>query len=341
MRPTYTDGDAHVKRKVLLVQPIHEAGVALLEARNDIEVVVAGATTEVELAREARDTHAIIARANPVTRAVIDAAEPLCVVSRHGVGYDSVDVARLTERGIPLAIAIDANALSVAEHAIYLILALAKRGFTFDAAVKAGDFGIRSRLRGADLEGKSLLVIGFGRTGTRTARLARAFDMKVHVCDPYIDQAAIADAGCIPVEDYRAALPDMDAVTVHCPLNEETRGMIADAELDAMKRTAYLVNCARGGIVDEPALRRALESGAIAGAGLDVFAREPLPGDDPLIGVDNLITSPHIAGVTLEAEIRMSTQAARNVLAAFDGTLDPAVVVNSEVLSSERRAAQR
>lgn len=328
-----------MKRKVLLVQPIHEAGVALLEARADVEVAVAEATTEQALARGARGAHAIIARANPITRAVIDAAEPLCVVSRHGVGYDSVDVARLTERGIPLTIAVDANALSVAEHALYFMLALAKRGFDFDSAVKAGDFGIRARLRGADLEDKSLLVIGFGRTGTRTARFARAFDMKVHVCDPYIDQASIVASGCIPVRDYRSALPEMDMVTMHCPLTDETRGMIAERELDAMKTSAYVINCARGGIVDEGALRRALESGSIAGAALDVFAREPLPADDPLLDVENLITSPHVAGVTLEAEIRMSTQAARNVLAAFDGTLEPAVVVNKEVLQEGRKAA--
>lgn len=330
-----------MSRKVLLVQPIHEAGVALLRERDDVEVSVASATTERALSREARDADAIIARASPITRAVIDAADALCVVSRHGVGYDRVDVARLTERGIPLAIAIDANALSVAEHAMYLILALAKRGFAFDRAVKAGDFGVRVRLRGADLQGKSLLVIGFGRTGTRTARLAQAFDMKVHVCDPYIDQASIGAAGHIPVQDYRSALPAMDIVTIHCPLTEETRGMFSEDELTAMKTSAYLVNCARGGIVDEQALRRALESGDIAGAGLDVFAREPLPGDDPLLGLDNLIASPHVAGVTLEAEIRMSTQAARNVLAAFDGTLDPAVVVNKEVLQDGRRAALR
>jgi len=328
-----------LKRKVLLIQPIHEVGVALLEARDGVEVAVAKATSEQALARDARDAHAIIARANPVTRAVIDAAESLCVVSRHGVGYDNVDMARLTERGIPLAIAIDANALSVAEHAMYFMLALAKRGFTFYRAVKAGEFDIRARLRGADLEGKSLLVIGFGRTGTRTARFARAFDMNVHVCDPYVDQASIVAAGCTPVSDYRSTLPDMDMVTIHCPLTDETHGMFSAGEFESMKTSACLVNCARGGIVDERALRGSLERSEIAGAALDVFAREPLPGDDPLVDVDNLITSPHVAGVTLEAEIRMSTQAARNVLAAFDGILDPAVVVNREVLHESRRAA--
>ena len=326
-------------RKVLLLQPIHDAGVALMRERHDIQVSLATSIAEEVIAHEARDAHAIIARATPVTRAIIDAASELCIVSRHGVGYDSVDVARLTERRIPLAIAIEANALSVAEHAMYLILALAKRGFAFDRAVKRGNFGLRASLRGAELAGKSLLVIGFGRTGTRVAKFARAFDMKVFVCDPYIDQSLITSAGCTPVDDYRTALPAMDMITLHCPLTDETRGMIGESELDAMKSSAYVINCARGGIVDEQALRVALVTDAVAGAGLDVFAREPLPGDDPLVALDNLITSPHVAGVTLEAEINMATGAARNVLAAFDGTLDPAVVVNAEVLQADQRAA--
>ena len=277
---------------------------------------------------------AIIARATPVSRAIIDSARDLCVVSRHGVGYDLVDVARLTQRGIPLTIAIHANALSVAEHTLYLILALAKRGFAFDRAVNRGDFDIRATLRGADIAEKNLLIIGFGRTGTRVARFALAFDMKVFVYDPYIDQSLIPSAGCATVDDYFCVLPDMDVVTLHCPLTEETRGMIGERELRVMKPCAYIVNCARGGIIDEHALGTALASNAIAGAVLDVFAREPLPGDDPLLGMNNLITSPHVAGVTLEASMRMASGAAANVLAAFDGELDPAVVVNSEVLDA-------
>ncbi len=321
------------RKKVLLLQPIHDAGLVLLQERKDVEIAIASEISEDTLIREIRDVHAIIARATPVTRAMIDAASELCVVSRHGVGYDSVDVARLTERGIPLAIAIHANALSVAEHTLYLILALAKRGFAFDQAVGRGNFDIRATLQGADIAGKALLVVGFGRTGTRVASFACAFDMKVFVYDPYIDQSLIASAGYSRVDDYFSVLPDMDMVTLHCPLTEETRGMIGGQELDAMKPSAYLVNCARGGIVDEQALCTALESKSIAGAGLDVFVSEPLPGDNPLLALDNLITSPHVAGVTLEASMRMATGAATNVLAAFDGTLDPAAVVNSEVLS--------
>lgn len=319
-------------RKVLLIQPIHDAGVALLRERDDIQITVASAISEQAVMREARDAHAIIARATPVTRAIIDAAPELCVVSRHGVGYDSVDVARLTERGIPLTIAIEANALSVAEHTLYFILALAKRGFDFDRGVKSGNFHIRATLHGADITEKNLLISGFGRTGTRVAKLARAFDMKVFVYDPYIDQSLITAAGCTPVNAYASVLPDMDMVTMHCPLTDETKGMIGARELSVMKSTSYVINCARGGIVDEQALCAALKNNTIAGAGLDVFVHEPTPGDDPLLALDNVITSPHIAGVTLEASMRMAAGAAANVLAAFDGTLNPAVVVNSEVL---------
>ena len=323
-----------MKRKVLLLQPIHEAGLALLRERDDVEIAIASAISGETLLEESRDAHAIIARATPVSRAMIDSARELCVVSRHGVGYDLVDVARLTERGIPLTIAIHSNALSVAEHTLYLILALAKRGFAFHRAVSGGDFDIRATLRGTDIAEKNLLVIGFGRTGTRVARFALAFDMKVFVYDPYVDQSLVESAGCAVVDNYRSVLPEMDVVTLHCPLTEETRAMIGERELSVMKPSAYIVNCARGGIVDEQALAAALTSRNIAGAGLDVFDREPLPGDDPLIGIDNLITSPHVAGVTLEASMRMASGAAANVLAAFDGNLDPAVVVNSEVLDA-------
>lgn len=323
-----------MKKKVLLLQPIHPAGTAILEARDDVQVAVASDPSEETLVREVRDAHAILARATPVTRRIIEVADDLRVVSRHGVGYDSVDVACLTERGIPLTIAIEANALSVAEHAMYLMLALAKRGFEFDRAMHRGEFAIRESSRGIDLAEKSLLIIGFGRTGTRVARFARAFEMRVFVYDPYIDQSLIGAAGCTAVSDCAAVLPDMDVVSLHCPLTEETRGMIGAEALAAMKPSAYVINCARGGIVDEPALCRVLESGGIAGAGLDVFVREPLPGDDPILAFDNVITSPHIAGVTVEAAIRMATGSAVNVLAAFDDRLDPAAVVNPEVLAT-------
>ncbi|MDX1376386.1 MAG: hydroxyacid dehydrogenase, partial [Burkholderiales bacterium] len=282
----------------------------------------------------ARDAHAITVRTARITRAVIAAAPRLEIVARHGVGYDAVDVAALSARGIPLAIAPQSNMVSVAEHVIFMLLALAKEAAHYDAMTRSADWSQRWDIRGFDLAGKKLLVIGFGRTGSRVARRAAAFDMQVHACDPYIDQNLIRQAGCTPVADFRAELPKMDAVSVNTPLNDETRHMLSSAEFARMPPHAVIVNCARGGIVDEAALYAALSAKQIRGAGLDVFETEPSPANNPLFALDNVIVSPHIAGVTVESTIRMSTQTAQNVLDRFDGRLDPGVVVNREVLET-------
>jgi len=216
---------------------------------------------------------------------------------------------------------------------MFMLLVLFKEAAHYDALTRGADWGSRWNVKANDLAGKDLLIVGFGRTGSRVARRALAFDMKVHVCDPYIDQALIRQASCVPVADFRAALPAMDAVSVNCPLSEETRHMFSRAEFAAMKPSAVVVNCARGGIVDEQALYAALTGGGLRGAGLDVFETEPSPADNPLFRLDNVIVSPHIAGVTVESTIRMSTQTAQNVLDCLDGRLDPAVVVNKDVLA--------
>jgi len=247
-----------------------------------------------------------------------------------------VDVEALTARGIPLALAVGANAVSVAEHTMALVLALAKRLFLHDRATRAGRWAVRHELRAADIAGSALLIVGLGRIGRLVAPRALAFGMRVHAYDPYVERAIIEASGCVPVADLHAVLPEMDVVTLHCPLTPETAGMIGGRELGLMKGSAFLVNCARGGIVDEPALHDALASGAIAGAGLDVFAAEPVDSANPLFALDNVVTSPHIAGVTAEAAERMAIAAARNVLAAFDGVLGPDAVVNTEVLEAPR-----
>lgn len=330
-----------MRRKVLVVEPIHEAGMALLRGREDLEAAVTTDISEASLARAARDANGIIVRRARISRAVIDAAEALEVVSRHGVGYDALDVEALTARGIPLVLAAGANAVSVAEHTLSLVLALAKRTFLHDRATRAGRWAIRYELHAADVDGRALLIVGLGRTGRLVAPRALAFGMRVHAYDPYVERSVIEAAGCVPVTDLHAVLPEMDVVTLHCPLTAETAGMIGARELALMKPSAFLVNCARGGIVDEPALHRALSRGDLAGAGLDVFAVEPARPDNPLFALENVIASPHIAGVTAESAERMALAAARNVLAAFDGTLDPDAVVNPEVLATPRRGRAR
>ncbi len=214
-----------------------------------------------------------------------------------------------------------------------MILALAKRCTIYDREVRKGNWNIRWDFPAFDIAGRKVLVLGFGRIGRRLVPRLRAMEMEVLVHDPYITQDAITCAGATPVEDWRAVLPNIDFLSVNCPKNEETNGMVGAAELAAMKKTAFVVNTARGGIVDETALYNALKSESIAGAGIDPFVVEPAPPETPLFELDNIIVSPHSAGVTEESMYRMGYWAAKNVVDCFDGKLDPDNVINKDVLS--------
>jgi D-3-phosphoglycerate dehydrogenase len=321
-----------VPRKVAVIGAIDSSGISVLEVRSDIEYEIIDDVSEENLCRAVQETHGLLVRTATITSRVIAAAPELEVVSRHGVGYDNVDIKALTDRGIPLALAVGGNAVSVAEQAMHLMLTLTKQGFLYHQAVRQGQFDFRRRPSTSCLEGKSILIIGFGRTGSRVAARAAAFDMKIYALDPYINPDIIRRAGGTVVTDLTAALPRMDMVTIHCPKTTETRGLIGRAALNAMKSSAILVNTARGGIVNELDLVEALSSGQIAGAGIDVFETEPPDIDHPLLALPNVVLSPHCAGVTRESLVQMATIAAENVLAAFDGTLKPEMVANAEVL---------
>ena len=326
---------AAARRKILFIQRVHECGHTIAAGRDDIEIDIYQGRDPDEIKRRIRDADGIVVRTAVIDRAVIDAGERLAVISRHGVGYDAVDIEAAAERSIPVTITPLANSVSVAEHAMFMLLALAKNARENDAAVRANRFeSARTSMKPMDLAGRNLLIIGFGRTGSRVAPRALGFGMRVHACDPYVDRAMMEAAGCTVVDDLHAALPEMDAVTVHTPLNRETRGIIGAKELASMKPTAFVVNTARGGVVDEDALADALEGSRIGGAGLDVFAVEPANPrpDHPLLAFDNVIVSPHCAGVTIESSMRMAEYSVRNVLDCFDGKLDPEVVVNRHLM---------
>jgi D-3-phosphoglycerate dehydrogenase len=225
-----------------------------------------------------------------------------------------------------------ANSPSVAEQALFMMLMLAKRALEMHALVKEGNWASRLGKLPFDLFGKTVLIVGFGRIGTRTAKRCLAMEMNVLVYDPYKSVEEIRAAGCQAVSDLDAALPRADFVSIHCPKSPETVGMFGAARLRRMKPSAYLVNTARGGIVDEAALYAALVSGKLAGAGLDVFEQEPPAVPYPLFELPNVIIAPHVAGVTLEAVERMSEQTARNILSALDGEPIRQNVINPEVL---------
>jgi D-3-phosphoglycerate dehydrogenase len=318
--------------KVLIIQPFHEDGMRLLEARPDVTYDILDGALE-ELAEKIADADGVTIRTTPLPGAVIERAKRLKVVSRHGVGYDNIDVAALTRRGIPLAIAADANATAVAEHTLYFMLALAKQGLRYDRATREGQWAVRNSLDAVDLLGRRVLVMGFGRIGREVAKRCAAFGMAVMVYDPYVQANLIEAAGDYrSVPDFEAVLPETDVLTVHMPLGDDSRALIGRAELAALPAHAFVINAARGGIVDEAALYDALTSGKIAGAALDVFEQEPPPEGHPLFALPNVILSPHSAGLSKEAAIRMAISTARNVLAGIDGKLDPSMVVNREVL---------
>jgi D-3-phosphoglycerate dehydrogenase len=266
----------------------------------------------------------LVLRTQPLTAADVADAPKLSVVARHGVGYDAVDVAALDARGIPLAIVGDVNSRTVAEHAMALLLAASRRIGRGTAAMRAGDWGYRNAFTPREIDGKTLLIIGYGRIGRRLAQLATAFGMRVLAHDPFVPAGGFDGAEHAP--ELGAALAEADAVSVHVPATDGP--VLGTAELAQLKPGAVVVNTARGGVVDEAALLAALESGQVGAAGLDVFGEEPPAPDAPLIHHPEVVVTPHAAGITLECAERMARAAVQNVLDHFAGRLDPALVVN-------------
>ncbi len=321
------------RKKVLLPENLARAGWDLIRARDDVEAVAyPPSLAMLDFHRFLADAHGVALSYTPFREAEMDASPEIAVVARIGVGYDSVAVPALTARRVPLMIAGTANSVSVAEHALFMMLTLAKRAAVLDPLVRAGRWHERYADMPVDLAGRAVLVIGFGRIGTRIAARCLAMDMTVLVHDPYVPAASITAAGCEPALDLDAALPRADFLTIHCPKNAETTGMIDASRLALLRPGAYLVNTARGGIVDESALAAALNAKRLAGAGIDVFATEPVPADNPLLALPSVILSPHMAGVTTEATQRMALAAVGNILSVFDGKPNRENVVNKEVL---------
>lgn len=312
--------------KVAVVGPIHEEGMKLFRERQDIEVAVVQDLSPEGIKNAVADVDGITIRTQLLPKEVLEAAPKLKVVSRHGVGYDNVDVPYLSSRKIPMALAVDANYTAVAEHTLMMMLNLAKDAGASDHAVRDGGFEFRNKSTLTDLMGKHVLIMGFGRIGQRVAVLCLAFGMHVTAYDPYVTESPVP--GVDMVKDYKSLLPSADFLTLHLPSMPETVGMIGAVELKAMKNTAFVVNCARGGIVNEDALAEALSKGEIRGAGLDVFLVEPNDPGHPLFTQKRCIFSPHNAALTAECAIRMAKQCAQNVIDCLDGKLQARTVIN-------------
>lgn len=311
---------------VLVAGKLHPSGIALLESRADVTFDYVEEVSEPSYAPLIGAADGLVIRTQPLSADTVRKADRLRIVSRHGVGYDAVDLPSLTDRGIALAVCGDVNSVSVAEQAMMLLLAAAKRAVRGDRAVRSADWGWRNRLEQGELWGKRLLIVGYGRSGRHVARMASGFDMEIGAFDPFLERDGWPEGPAAPVTSLTEGLAWADCVSVHAPKTDKP--VIAAAELAAMKPSAILVNTARGGVVDEAALIASLQEGRLAAAGLDVFEDEPPAADNPLLSMDQVVLSPHVAGLTAECAERMAIASVQNVLDFFTGSIDPNLVVN-------------
>jgi len=313
---------------LLIAGKLHPAGLALLKAIDGYTYDYVEEVSEASYAPLIGKADALVIRTQPLSSATIDDASRLKIVSRHGVGYDSVDVLALNKRRIPLCIVGAVNSLSVAEHAMMLILACAKQAIRADRAVRTGPWRWRNRLEAGEISGKRLLIIGYGRSGRLLAKMAEGFRMEARAFDPFLVERGWPEGPVLPATTLADGLAWADIVSVHVP--KSGRPILGEEEFAWLKPGAIVVNTARGGIFDEAALATALANGRVAAAGLDVFDDEPPAKNHPLLAFDQVVLTPHIAGLTQQAAERMAVSSVQNVVDFFEGRIDPDLIVNRD-----------
>jgi D-3-phosphoglycerate dehydrogenase / 2-oxoglutarate reductase len=319
---------------LLVAGQLHPAGLGLLSSVRDVTFDYVEEVSEPSYAPLIGKADGLVIRTQPLSAATIAKASRLKVVSRHGVGYDAVDLAALNARGIALMIVGDTNSVSVAEHVMMMMLVGAKRALRADRAVREpGGWGWRNQLEATELAGKRLLIVGYGRIGRHLARLAAAFGMEIRAYDPLLMRQGWPEGDIRPIAELLEGLVWADAVSVSAP--KADRPILGEAEIAAMKPGAIIVNTSRGGVVDEKALAAALESGQIGAAGLDVLEQEPPSAGNPLFAFDQVLLSPHIAGLTAEAAERMAIASIQNALDFLKGRAAPELIVNRESLAAK------
>lgn len=319
-------------KKIFVADKIADDGIAFLERQSGFEVTVRTGLDEDELCDVLADQNALIVRSGAtVTEKVLNAAPQLQVIGRAGIGVDNIDVAKATERGVVVLNTPNANATTTAELAIAHLFSLSRNLPQADHSVRAGKWE-RSRFMGTEISGKKLGIVGYGNIGRLVAQRARALMMDVYACDPFVTESAFAADNVHPV-DIDELVRQCDYVTLHCPVNDKTRNIINRERIHAMKKTARLINCARGGLVDEVALFEALESGQIAGAALDVFNSEP-PKRSPLLELTNIVLTPHLGASTREAQSAAGSEIAQQV-ALYLQTGEPVNAINLPSVSAD------
>ena len=315
-------------KKILIIQDINEKGKQLLTNHSDYEFEVIDDVNNPELKNKIVDCDGASLRTGKLPGEIIDLGKKLKVISRHGVGYDNIDLEACKKNGIEIAITATANAVAVAEHVMFMLLNISKRKNMYDDCVKNGNFTDRNKLpKTQEIWGKNILIAGFGRIGQSLIKRCLGFEMNVFVYDPFVSSEKIESLGGKKVEDFKDSVKDMDALSLHIPLNDETKNMINLDLLKTMKKNCIIINAARGGIINENDLDKALNDNLIFGAGLDVFETEPPKNNNPLLKNDKVFLSPHTAAFTEECMIRMAKETTQNIIDFFDNKLDKSKIV--------------
>ncbi len=303
--------------KILVSDPLADEGLKILKEEKQFEVEVKLKQSEDALKEIIKDYDALLVRSETkVTPAIIEKAAKLKVIGRAGVGLDNVDVDAATKKGIIVMNAPEGNTISTAEHTMCMILALSRNIPQANASLKQNEWN-RKKFLGVEIYGKVLGIVGLGRIGREVAKRALSFGMKVITFDPYLPEDKAKQLG-VELVELKHLFKNADYITLHVPLTDDTKNMISEKELGLMKKGVRIINCARGGLIDENALAKAIEAGIVQGAAIDVFEKEP-PGDNPLLRLEKIIVTPHLGASTEEAQINVSIDIARQVRDALLG----------------------
>lgn len=315
--------------KIAIIEEFHKSGLNLFDKNKNFSYEIINDTTEENLIKKLPNFDGCTLRVTKLNSKILSNCPKLKVISRHGVGYDNVDIDYLKKENISLLITSNANAIAVAEHVMYMMLSISKGIITHDLSVRNGSFkkGIKN-IQTLELDNKEILIVGFGRIGKSLISKCRSFNMKINIYDPFVDENIIKNLGCQKVTDLNNGFKTADYITLHVPLNKNTENLINLESMKIMKKNTIIINTARGGVINEKDLDQAIREGIIFGAGIDVFKNEPVGNDNPLVLNNRVLLSPHSATFTDECKLRMAKQTVQNVIDFFEGKIDNSMKVN-------------
>ena len=315
-------------KNILIIQPIDKSGIEILENHPDYNFEIIDGTDLEEIKKKIVECDGISIRTAKLPAEVIRGAKNLKIISRHGVGYDNIDLEAAKEKNVTISITATANAVAVAEHVMFMLLNISKRKDMYDKTVKSGRFNDRNKLpKTIELWNKNILIMGFGRIGKSLIKRCIGFEMNVYVYDPFVSKEEIESLGGKKIQDLKEGVKKMDTLTLHMPLNEKTKNIINYDVLKNMKKNCIIINASRGGIINENDLNKSLNENKIFGAGLDVFDTEPPDNDNPLLKNDKTFLSPHTAAFTEECMVRMGKETIQNIIDFFDKKLEKSKIV--------------